>query len=196
MNLRQLFMSLALLLMFDATAMAQQVVSGVITDSASNAPLQSATIKVKGTKTGTQTATDGRFSITVPANASVLVISSVGYGSKEVAITSTNLDIALGQLSSSLNDVVVIGYGTTRKKDLTGSIATVGEKDFQKGVITTPEQLIAGKVPGVSIISNSGQPGAGSTIRIRGGSSLSASNDPLIVIDGVPLDNDRHFRCR
>lgn len=190
MNLRRLFMSLALLLMFGATAMAQKVVSGVITDSASNAPLQSATVKVKGTKSGTQTATDGRFSITVPANASVLVITSVGYGSKEVAISSTNLDITLGQLSTALNDVVVIGYGTTRKKDLTGSIATVGEKDFQKGVITTPEQLIAGKVPGVSIISNSGQPGAGSTIRIRGGSSLSASNDPLIVIDGVPLDND------
>src|SRR6202040_3198462 len=98
--------------------------------------------------------------------------------------------VSLTAGSSSLNEIVVIGYGTTRKKDLTGAVVVISEKDFQKGLITTPEQMIAGKVPGVSIISNSGQPGAGSTIRIRGGSSLSASNNPLIVIDGVPLNND------
>jgi len=92
------------------------------------------------------------------------------------------------QINQQLNEVVVVGYGTTRKKDLTGSVATVSAKDFQKGNITTPEQMISGKVPGVSITSNGGQPGSGSTIRIRGGSSLNASNDPLIVIDGVPLD--------
>ena len=99
------------------------------------------------------------------------------------------MDVALVINNTSLGEVVVIGYGTSRKKDLTGSITTVSSKDFQKGNITTPEQLIAGKVAGVSIISNGGQPGQGSTIRIRGGSSLNASNDPLIVIDGVPLDN-------
>src|SRR6185437_542310 len=98
--------------------------------------------------------------------------------------------IALSKETANLNEIVVIGYGTTRKKDLTGAVAVVDEKDFQKGTITTPEQMIAGKVPGVSIISNSGQPGSGSTIRFRGGSSLNASNSPLIVLDGVPLNSD------
>src|SRR6185437_15047898 len=97
--------------------------------------------------------------------------------------------ITLSQGASNLNEIVVIGYGTAKKKDLTGAVTVVDEKQFQKGTITTPEQMIAGKVPGVSIISNSGQPGAGSTIRIRGGSSLNASNTPLVV-DGVPLSDD------
>src|SRR6185437_10825500 len=96
--------------------------------------------------------------------------------------------IALSKETANLNEIVVIGYGTTKKKDLTGAVTAVDEKEFQKGTITTPEQMIAGKVPGVSIISNSGEPGAGSTIRIRGGSSLSANNNPLIVVDGVPLN--------
>ncbi len=191
MNFRRLFLSVTLFLILGATAFAQRVVSGFVTDSASKAPLPAVTVTVKGTKTGTQTTSDGRFSITAPNNATTLIISSVGYGSKEVAIGSESLSISLAQSNGSLNEVVVIGYGTSRKRDLTGSVATVTQKDFQKGVITTPEQLIAGKVPGVSVISNSGQPGSGSTIRIRGGSSLSASNDPLIVIDGVPLDNDQ-----
>ena len=86
--------------------------------------------------------------------------------------------------------MVVIGYGTVKKKDVTGSIGQITSKDFQKGNIVSPDQLIAGKLPGVQVTSNSGAPGAGSTIRIRGGASLNASNDPLIVIDGVPLDNN------
>ncbi len=191
MNIK-LFVSLMLLLcVCNIKSLAQKTVSGIVTDSANGRPLQAVSVSVKGARSGTQTAADGRFSITVPANASALVISSVGYGTKEVAIGSGSISVALGQSNAALADVVVIGYGTAKKKDLTGSVATVTEKDFQKGVITTPEQMIAGKVPGVSVISNSGQPGSGSTIRIRGGSSLSASNDPLIVIDGVPLDNDQ-----
>ena len=97
---------------------------------------------------------------------------------------------SLTPTNSNLNDIVVIGYGTAKKKDLTGSISTVNEKDFQKGVIISPDQLIVGKVAGVSVVSNGGQPGSGSTIRIRGGSSLNASNDPLFVIDGIPIDNE------
>jgi TonB-linked SusC/RagA family outer membrane protein len=189
MNLRRLFLSITLLLICGATVFAQKVVTGVVTDSASKAPLQSATITVKGTKTGTQTASDGRFSITVPSNVISLIVSSVGYGRKEVAIGSGDLSISLAASNGSLNEVVVIGYGTARKKDLTGSVAIVSAKDFNKGVITTPEQLISGKVAGVSVTPNSGAPGSGSTIRIRGGASLSASNDPLIVIDGMPLTN-------
>src|SRR6185503_12199422 len=106
-----------------------------------------------------------KFTINVPANATTLVISSVGYTLQE-ANASGNLNIVLRPASSVLTDVVVIGYGTARKKDLTGSIATVGQKDFQKGTITSPDQLIAGKVAGVQVISNGGAPGAGSTIRI------------------------------
>ena len=188
MNLRRLFLSFLLPLLC-LSALAQRTVTGVVRDSASKTPLASVTILVKGTGTGTQTASDGTFTINAPANASTLVISSVGYGTKEVIIGNGAMNISLGQASSSLTDVVVIGYGTSRKKDLTGSIATVGQKDFQKGSITTAEQLISGKVPGVQITSNGGQPGSGSVIRIRGVSSLSSSQDPLIVIDGVPLEN-------
>lgn len=165
-----------------------KLVTGKITDS-SGAPLVNASVIVKGSKTGAQTSSDGSFSLRAPANAATLSISSVGYTSRDVAIGSGNVQVMLQSSNASLSEVVVVGYGTQRRRDLTGSITTVGAEDFQKGQISTPEQLIAGKVAGVSIISNSGQPGAGSTIRIRGGSSLRASNDPLFVIDGVPLDN-------
>ncbi|MEO6167472.1 MAG: TonB-dependent receptor [Chitinophagales bacterium] len=153
-------------------------------------PLVGATIAEKGTTNGVATDENGNFTITVSGENTVLVISYVGYQNKEVvAGTQTNLTVQLMQLAQSLNEVVVIGYGTTTKGEVTGSIATISSKDFQKGVMTTPEQLIAGKIAGVSVTSNSGSPGAGSTIRIRGGASLNASNDPLIVIDGVPLTN-------
>src|SRR4029079_11223714 len=107
----------------------------------------------------------------------------------EVPISGSSVNVSLQPNASDLNTVVVIGYGTVRKKDLTGSVVSVTAKDFQKGAIVSPDQLIAGKVAGVSITPNDGAPGSGSTIRIRGGSSLNASNDPLIVIDGMPLSN-------
>jgi TonB-dependent starch-binding outer membrane protein SusC len=127
----------------------------------------------------------------VPASANTLVISSVSYATKEIAIgDGSNLQITLDQVNASLNEVVVIGYGSAKKKDLTGAVSTISSKDFVKGAITTPEQLISGKIAGVAITSNGGAPGSGSTIRIRGGASLNASNDPLIVVDGMPLSND------
>ncbi|HYJ64732.1 MAG TPA: SusC/RagA family TonB-linked outer membrane protein, partial [Parafilimonas sp.] len=189
MNVRRLFMSLVLLIICGTSAFAQKTITGTVTDSATGRPLQSVSIIVQGTRTGTQTNAEGKFTINVPANANTLVITSVGYNNREVTISSESLNIALSPASSSLNDVVVIGYGTAKKKDLTGSVAIVNAKDFNKGVITTPEQLISGKVAGVSVTPNNGAPGSGSTIRIRGGSSLNASNDPLIVIDGMPLTN-------
>jgi len=194
-RIRQKIKSFCLLslsfLVFSLVSFAQQKkVTGKVTDATDGSPVEGASVMVKSTKTGTTTAADGTFTINAPANATTLLISSVNYAQKEVPIGSGNtVIVTLTPTSASLNEVVVVGYGTQQKKDLTGSIVTVTAKDFQKGSITTPEQMIAGKVPGVSIISNSGQPGSGSTIRIRGGSSLSASNDPLIVIDGVPLDN-------
>ena len=183
---------LLLLLCIGSTLSAQRrTITGKVTDSKDGAPLPGVSVQPKGDlRNGTITANDGSFTLSVDANTKVLVFSIIGYGSREQPIGQGPIQIALDAGSSSLNEIVVIGYGVTRKKDLTGAVAVVDEKDFQKGTITTPEQMISGKVPGVSIISNSGQPGAGSSIRIRGGSSLSASNNPLIVVDGVPLNND------
>ena len=181
---------LSFLLLISGLANAQTNISGKVTDSKDGSPVPGITVSVKGTKVATATGSDGTFTLSVPAGGKSLVFSSVGYQKQETLIGSTtNFNLAMQSTASNLNEVVVIGYGTRQKKDLTGSVTTVNSKDFQQGVISTPEQLIAGKIAGVSIISNGGQPGQGSTIRIRGGSSLSASNDPLIVIDGVPLDN-------
>lgn len=167
-----------------------RVVTGKVTDSKDGAAMQGVTVSVKGTKTAVTTGSDGTYKITVPDGASTLVYSSVGFTPQEFAVDGkTSVDVVLAANNTQLGEVVVIGYGSARKKDLTGSVTLVTAKDFQKGNITTPEQLIAGKVAGVQITSNGGAPGSGSTIRIRGGASLNASNNPLIVIDGVPVDN-------
>ena len=168
----------------------ERVVTGKITDSKDGTPIIGASISPKGTTGGTTTATDGSFSIKISSEVKTLVVSYVGYVSQEININGNGpLSISLVGSQTNLNEVVVVGYGSARKKDLTGAIATVSSKDFVKGALQTPEQLISGKVAGVQVTSNSGAPGAGSTIRIRGGASLNASNSPLIVIDGVPVDN-------
>jgi len=177
------------LMLLSLAALAQNVITGKVTDSKDGTPVSGVTVSVKGTRTAVQTTADGTFRINAPAG-STLVFTSVGFGTQEMNTTGrTAFDISLAQSNQQLNEVVVVGYGTVRKKDLTGAVTVIGTKDFAKGVITSPEQLIAGKVAGVSITSNGGAPGSGSTIRIRGGASLNASNDPLIVIDGVPLEN-------
>ena len=166
-----------------------QTVTGRVTDE-NGAGIQGVTVTAKGTRTATQTSSDGSFSINVPSGTSTLVFTSVGYAAQQVSITGRSLaNVTLRAAATDLNAVVVIGYGTARKKDLTGSVSNVTSKDFVKGPITTPEQLIAGKVAGVQITAGSGMPGSGSRIRIRGGTSLNASNAPLIVVDGFPLDN-------
>jgi TonB-linked SusC/RagA family outer membrane protein len=168
---------------------AQQNLRGTLRSSTGEA-LVGATVIVKGTARSAVTNERGEFSIDAPAG-STLVVSFVGYPTQEVLVNDpANITISLQPaIGQNLDEVVVVGYGTARKRDLTGAISTVSSEDFQKGTITTPEQLIQGKVPGLSIISNGGKPGSGSVIRIRGGASLSASNNPLIVVDGVPLDN-------
>ena len=185
---KQLFV-LPILLLGAITIFAQTNITGKVTNAKDGTGLAGVTVSVKGTKTAVQTTADGSFKIAVPANATTLILTSVGFNQKQVPISGNAFDIVLTESVSQLTDVIVIGYGTRQKKDLTGSVTQISSKDFQKGTISTPEQLISGKVAGVSIISNGGQPGQGSTIRIRGGSSLNASNDPLFVIDGVPLDN-------
>ena len=184
-----LVLPLAMLLSLPAIAQ-NSVIAGKVTDSKDGSPLSGVSVLAKGTTYGTQTGADGAFRLSAPAGTKTLIITYIGFATQEVAVGTGTIAVSLVQTSGTLNDIVVIGYGSVKKKDLTGSIATVTAKDFQKGAISTPEQLISGKVAGVSIISNGGQPGSGSTIRIRGGSSLNASNDPLVVIDGVPLDNE------
>jgi TonB-dependent starch-binding outer membrane protein SusC len=167
-----------------------RTVTGKVTDSKDGSGVPNASVSVKGTSTGTTTDASGNFRLSVSGNDAVLVITSVGFDRLEVPVgAQSQLTISLTAASASLGEVVVVGYGTQRKKDLTGAVATVSSKDFVKGALQTPEQLIAGKVAGVQITPNSGAPGSGSTIRIRGGASLNASNDPLIVIDGIPVDN-------
>jgi TonB-dependent starch-binding outer membrane protein SusC len=171
-------------------AVAQQQVittSGTVADAKSGVGLPGVSVSVKGGTIGTTTNSEGNFTLRVPAG-SVLTFSSVGYTDKDLPAEDGAMFIMLDPGSAALNEVVVVGYGTVRKKDLTGAITTVTAKDFQTGNIQSPDQLIAGKVAGVQITPNGGAPGAGSTIRIRGGSSLTATNDPLIVIDGVPVD--------
>src|SRR4030095_1431135 len=147
-------------------------------------------ITAKGATTGTQSGPGGAFQISVGSSVTTLVFSFINYGTQEIDITGkTSVNVSMALAAGSLSEVVVIGYGTRMKKDLTGAVTAISAKDFNKGAIVTPEQLILGKVAGVSITPNDGAPGSGSTIRIRGGTSLNASNDPLIVIDGMPLSN-------
>lgn len=164
-----------------------RTIKGEVTDAQNGEALIGATVMVEGEKGGTVTDFDGNFSLQVSSSAKKIKVSYIGYIDKVLSI-SDNMKVKLESDSKALADVVVIGYGTARKSDLTGSVATVKSKDFNKGLVSSPEQLINGKVSGVQIMSNSGSASAGSTIRVRGGASLNASNDPLIVLDGVPLE--------
>ncbi|GAB3818466.1 SusC/RagA family TonB-linked outer membrane protein [Pontibacter rugosus] len=171
-------------------AVQEQTVRGTVTDGAGT-PLPGVAVVVKGTTRGTSTDLNGTFTIAVPANAT-LVFNYLGFTTQEVPVgNQANLNITMQTDTKALQEVVVIGYGTQKKSDVTGAVTAVTSEEFQKGQVTTAEQLITGKVAGVQITSNSGAPGSGSRIRIRGGASLNASNDPLIVIDGVPVDNDQ-----
>lgn len=167
----------------------ERTITGQVTDDAKET-LIGASIIVKGTTLGTVTDFDGNYSLTVPADATELIFSYVGYEPKSVSIpkSSNVLNVQLKSDAQMLSDVVVIGYGVRKKDDLTGSVSTVSEKDFNKGVVSSPEELINGKIAGVQITSSGGSPNSGSTIRVRGGASLNASNDPLIVLDGVPME--------
>lgn len=184
-------MTLVIVLLASLAGFAQQdviQVTGTVADSKSGTGLPGVSVTQKGSTNGTTTDGEGNFILRVPKSA-VLVFSSIGYTAKELTAEEGAMFVSLEATASALNEVVVVGYGQVRKKDLTGAVTTISAKEFQTGNIQTPEQLIAGKVAGVQIIQNGGAPGAGSTIRIRGGSSLTATNDPLIVIDGVPVDN-------
>ncbi len=163
-------------------------VSGTVTDN-TGTPLAGLTVVITGTMTGATTDIDGNYTIKVPADGT-LEFSYLGFRTQNIEVKGrTRIDLTLLPDTELLADAVVIGYGTTTRKDLTGSVSAVESKDFNSGLISSPEQLINGKVSGVQIMSSGGSPTSGNTIRIRGGASLNASNDPLIVLDGVPLEN-------
>jgi len=181
------FFLLCVLIFFSGSIFSQQLIKGKITDK-KNSPLVGATIEVKGTDNGT--VSDARGSFTINAKrGDIIKVSYVGYQTLEVAVgNETELNISLAETIANLDEVVVIGYGTAKKKDLTGAVASVSEKNFNKGIFTSPDQLLLGKVPGLQITNNNGQPGGAATIKVRGNSSLSGTGQPLFVIDGVPLD--------
>jgi TonB-dependent starch-binding outer membrane protein SusC len=165
-------------------------VTGQVKSGDDNLTLPGVNVLEKGTSNGTVTDANGNFSIHVQNRGATLVFSFVGYAPTEIVIgNETTLNVVLAADIATLEEVVVIGYGEVKKSDATGSVALVTSKSFNKGVVNSPQELVAGKTAGVVVTSNSGAPGNTSTIRIRGGSSLSASNDPLIVVDGVPLSN-------
>lgn len=170
---------------------AQQItVTGKVTDATDGLPVPGANILVKGTTIGTSTGLDGGFSIQASEGA-VLSISFIGYLTQEITVAGEGpYNINLEPDVMAIDEVVTIGYGTVKKTDLTGSVSAVSAKDFNRGSITSAQDLLVGKTAGVVITTAGGAPGSGSTIRIRGGSSLNASNDPLIIIDGVPIDNN------
>lgn len=192
MNLKRLLIAIVVLqVAFVVPVLAQdKQVTGKVTDAKNGSPLAGATIKISGTKVITQSESDGTYKLKVPASANMLVVSYVGYADKEVAITGSTVNVSLQASNSELTEMVVVAYGTRRKGDLTGAVTAINAKDFQKGNIASPEQLLQGKVAGLQITTGGGSAGGGSRIRIRGGASLNASNEPLIVIDGVPVDGN------
>ena len=180
---------MVLLFAFASLAYGQTTVTGTVTEEATGFPLPGVNIQIQGTMTGTITGIDGTYSIQANTG-DVLVFSFVGYLPQEIAVgAQTVIDVALAEDVELLEEVVVVGYGTQRRANVTGSAERVVADDANVGLVNSPEQLIQGRVAGVNIIQNGGEPGAPVTVRIRGGTSISASNDPLYVIDGVPIDN-------
>jgi len=179
---------LALFLPIIGHAQTAREVSGKVTDIA-GAGLPGVTVLITGTSIGSSTGADGEFRLQVPATATSLTVSFVGYARQTVTITGRNtVTIALKDDAQALGDVVVVGYGTARKQDVTGAVAVLGEKDFNRGTFTSPDQLIQGRTSGVQVTNSSGQPGGAATIKIRGNSAVTGSGQPLYVVDGVPLD--------
>ncbi len=181
---------------FSVTAYGQTGrINGTVVDRATGESLPGASVMVQGTTTGAVTNMDGRFEFSAQPGSLTLVASFLGYDQavREVELASgenITVNFELYPDITMLEEFIVIGYGIQRREDATGSVSVVDSRDFNRGNITSPTELLAGKIPGLQITSSGGAPGAGAQIRIRGGSSLSASNNPLIVIDGVPVDGE------
>jgi iron complex outermembrane receptor protein len=182
------FKYLCLFLFLPLCILAQNTLSGTVVDD-QNMPVPGVNILIENTQRGTTTDFDGNYTIEIN-NGEVLVFSYLGFKTQKISYTGqSEINVELEPDLSQLEEVVLIGYGTSTKKDLTGSVTAISQKDFTKGNIITPENLISGRAAGVTV-KTSGAPGSGSEIRIRGGGSLNANNQPLIVVDGLPLSND------
>jgi len=181
---------LFLFLTLPFSVLAQNTLSGVVLDSKSNQPLPGVNVVVQGANSSTSTDFDGKFKLGGLKSGDKVVFSFIGYNSETITFSGQNtVSISLTESANQLQEVVVqVGYGTVKKKDATGSTTVLAAKDFNKGANVTTENLLNGRIAGVSV-NTSGAPGSGSEIRIRGGASLNASNDPLIVIDGLPIAN-------
>ncbi len=186
-QIRQLV--LGILFLIPLLMSSQEIIKGKVID-ATGMELPGVSVVVKGTNKGTATDFDGKFELSIDDANAIITFSFIGYENQEVP-ASAEMNIVMEESSESLDEVIIIGYGQTTKKDATGSVEKVGVEQFNGGAVLSPEQLIAGKTAGVNVIPPSGQPGTTGTIKIRGGnSSLSANNNPLIVIDGVPMDQE------
>lgn len=179
---------MALFLCITLGAVAQVEVTGTVLESTGD-PVIGAVVKEKGNESvATTTDFDGNFGLKVKSANATLIVSCVGMQTKEVALAGrTNLEITLGEDSEMLDEVVVVGYGTSRKVDITGSVASISEETLRQGVAANADQMLSGKIPGVQVTANSGAPGAATSIRIRGASSINSSNEPLYIIDGVQM---------
>lgn len=177
-----------LLVMFPMTFYAQSTVSGTVTDQETGMPLPGVNVLVEGTSNGTITDFDGNYTLSNINPDDVIIFSYLGFTTQKISYSGQGtINVVLTHEAASLQEVVLIGYGSTNKQDATGAVNEISTEDFNQGAITSPAQLIAGKSAGV-LVTPSGAPGGGAAIRIRGGSSLSANNSPLIVVDGLPLD--------
>lgn len=179
------------LILMPFLVLSQGTISGVVKDGATGQPLPGVNVVVKGTQNGASTDFDGKYSLSKLKSGDVIEFSFIGYKTQDVTYTNQkNLDVSLTEETSALDEITIlaVGYGTVKKKDATGSVSLVTAKDFNKGAVVTADNLLNGKVAGVTINAGGGAPGAVPVIRIRGGSSLSANNDPLVVVDGLPMN--------
>ena len=182
---------LFLFLLLPFTVLAQNTLKGTVVDKATGQPIPGVNVNVQGAPSGASTGFDGNYQLSNVKNGNKIVVSFIGYKTETIEYTGQKtLNVSLEEDTNQLKEVVVqVGYGTVKKKDATGSVSQISAKDFNKGINVTPETLISGRIAGVNVVGG-GAPGAKADIRIRGGSSLSASNEPLIVLDGLPLTND------
>ena len=192
-------LAFALLLVTADQARAQGAVgtiNGRVVDSTSQAPIASASVTIVGTTRGTLTRPDGSFALSnVPAGSATVRVSRIGYAAVNkttivIAGGAITLNYQLKPIAAFLSEIVTTGYGSQRREQITGSVATVKGDDADVGVMPNVNGMLAGRVPGITVTQQTGEPGAGSEVRIRGGTSISGSNDPLYVVDGVPLQNE------
>ena len=191
MRIKLIFLRLSILSTFVLCAnfiFAQRTITGKVTDSSTNQPVAGSTISVRGSKAAAQTNSEGNFSISVPDKTAKLIVSSVGFETQDVVIGSeNNIAVSLKISNTRLTDVVVVGYGTQKRKDLTGSVSSVTATQIEKVPVTTLDQALQGRAAGVQIINNDASPGGNISVLIRGvGSLASGGNNPLYVVDGYP----------